>query len=202
MSKKVIAYHVKVTILVMLMIAALAAIGLASALWMEDLYIVGRVETAVWRQAIGSFKVVKPIGYDENRTIGGSIESGGQTLTLHCANISSGWHIWVGLVIQNLGSVPTSVDSPLIGINGVEVEHFDVIDVKTYFYGPYDRGDFTAVWGGVKIDDLPFEGSKNPGEVVLMPNQKAVIWIELEYYQESLIDEAVIGITIRYSMRL
>lgn len=197
MSRKLKVHYVKVTLLVLLIMAALATAGLASALWREDLYIIGRVETAVWRQAIGSFKVVKPVGYDENRSIIGSIENGGQTLTLACANVSSGWRVWIGLVIQNVGNIPTTVESPVIRMSSLDVESFNV---EVHVYGPYDRGDFTVVWGGVKIDNLPFEGSKNPGDVVLMPNQKAVVWIGLRYDQELIINEVLISITLQYTI--
>lgn len=199
MGRRMRTHYVKVTLLVLLLMTALATAGLASALWREDLHIIGRVETAVWRQAIGSFKVVKPVGYDESRAITSSIENGEQTLVLACANISSGWHVWAGLLIQNVGNIPTTVELPTIWINGASIGHFDV---KVYFYGPYDRGGFTAVWGGVKINDLPFEGSKGSGDIVLMPNQKAVVWIEFKYDQEALIDETIISITIRYGIKL
>lgn len=199
MGKRTRGYQVKVTMLILLLMTTLTTIGLVNALWRENLHVVGIVETAVWRQAIGSFKIVKPIGYDESRAVMGSIENDRQSLVLVCTNVSSGWHVWVGLVIHNEGNIPTVVESSDVWINGADVESFDI---KMYFYGPYDRGDFTTVWRGVKIDDLPFEGSNSLGDVVLMPSQKAVVWIEFKCHQETLINEVVISVTIRYSIKL
>ena len=179
---------------------ALALTGLASALWKEDLYIVGRVETAVWRQEIGSTKVVKPVGYDEGRAIASEVVNDHQTLVLKCANVSSGWHVWAGLLIQNVGTVPTRVLAPAIAIEAIDGAPTGGFEVKEFFYGPYDRGDHKEVWGGVKINDLPFSEWKGPGEVVLWPNQKAVIWVELRYEGELAIDQAIIRITIRHDL--
>jgi len=190
-------YRSKALVLALLPLLALALTGLTSGLWKEDLRIVGRVETAVWGQAIGSTKVVTPIGYDEERAIVGEVINDYQTLVLVCANVSSGWRAWAGLLIQNVGTVPTRVEAPIVSIEGASVDGFEV---EAFFYGPYDRGDHKEVWGGVKIDDLPFEGFKGPGEVVLWPDQKAVIWIKLEYELDFTADQAVISITIQYDL--
>lgn len=192
------AYNPKIIMLMLLPLIALTATGVTYALWQENLYIIGRIETAVWGQSIGSTKIVTPVGYDENRSIENSVINGGKTLRLICANISRGWNIWAGILIQNDGTVPTSVDQPIIEVSGAEIQDFTI---NIYYYGPYNRGEHTrSVWGGVKIKDLPFRDWKGPGGIILNPGQKAVIWINFKYMSEDLIDWAEIKITIQYSI--
>ncbi|MBS7610325.1 hypothetical protein KEJ19_07195 [Candidatus Bathyarchaeota archaeon] len=97
-----------------------------------------------WNQGIGSDKVVKPLGYDENRSIADEIINGNQMLQLTCLNISDGWHIWAGLVIQNDGTVPTSVEKPIIQMLGA-YDHQQSFSINTYFYGPFEHGGYAEV---------------------------------------------------------
>ncbi|MEM2442973.1 MAG: hypothetical protein QXH97_05910 [Candidatus Bathyarchaeia archaeon] len=85
----------------------------------------------------------------------------------------------------------------MIEIVGADIQNFTI---NIYYYGPYDRGDFGEVWGGVKMEDLPFGNSKEAGKIILEPNQKAVIWIEFSYKKSALIDETTIYITIQYNV--
>jgi len=179
------------------LIIALAITGVAYSHWQEKIWVTGTIITGKWSNTIGSSKVLTPIGYDENRSIESTIINGGKTLRLVCANISSGWNIWVGLIIHNDGTVPTRVEQPTIEIVGADIQEFTI---NTYFYGPYSRGDHTEVWGGVKIDDLPFNGWKGAGEVILEPCQKSVIWMEIKYEGEQNVTEATTYITIKYSI--
>ena len=192
------AYNPKIMILMLLPLIALTVASATYALWQENLNIIGRIETAVWSQSIGSSKIVTPRGYDENRSIISSIINNGKTLKLICANISSGWNIWAGILIQNDGTIPTSVDQPAIEISGAEKQDFTI---NIYYYGPYNKGEHAkSVWGGVEIGKLPFSDWKEPGEIILNPGQKSVIWINFEYEPESLIEQIEIEITIRYSI--
>jgi len=194
----------KLTAVTLIPIIALAILGVAYSHWQQTLFITGTVTTGRWHQSIGSEKVVKPVGYDENRSITEEILPSNQTLQLTCANISDGWHIWAGLVIHNDGTVPTSVEQPLImfiGVNGFE-QNFTI---KAYFYGPYERGGHTEVWKHVTMDDLPFSGWKSPGEIILNPGQTAVVWIEFKFsYTDSdlVINPVQIDITIQYDLAI
>jgi len=181
----------KILTLIVSIIIALTITGLAYSHWQERITIIGTITTGRWGLSIGSSKVVTPIGYDENRSIEDSIVNGNRTLRLICANISSGWHIWAGILIQNDGTIPTSVKEPMIEVVGAD------FTINIYYYGPYDGGNFKEVWGGVKMEDLPFGNSKEAGKITLEPNQKAVIWIEFSYEKSALIDETTIHITIQ-----
>lgn len=99
-----------------------------------------------------------------------------------------GWWVWVGLLIQNQGSYPANVTTPIYDISntaGVGVY------TEEYFYGPYTHGDFAVhseVWGGVRWKDLEQYGAP-PGNIsspiLLEPagdayKNKMVLWIYLE----------------------
>jgi len=194
----------KLTALMLIPIVALAIIGLAYSHWQETLTITGTVTTGRWHQSIGSDKVVKPVGYDENRSITDIILPNNQTLQLTCANISDCWHIWAGLVIHNDGTVPTSVDEPIIQIIGAD-GYQQNFTINTYFYGPYERGGHTDVWKNVTMSALPFDGSKDAGVIILNAGQTAVIWIEFKFNYtnpELVIDHVEIQITIQYDLAI
>ena len=184
------------TLLVIIPLIALTMVGVAYAHWQDIIRINAIVKTGEWCQSIGSSKVVTPVGYDENRSIESSIINDDKTLRLICANISKGWHIWAGILIHNEGTVPTTVKSPHIEFINANRWSFTI---KKYFYGPYNRGEHTSVWSHAKMDNLPFKPYKNEG-ITLNPCQKAVIWIEFQYNEDSLIEEATIYITIRYDV--
>jgi len=187
----------KILAMTVSIIVALTITGLAYSHWQERITIIGTITTGRWGQSIGSSKVVTPKGYDENRSIKERIINDGQTLMLICANISSGWHIWAGILIQNEGTTPTSVEQPIIEVIGANIQDFTI---NIYYYGPYDRGNFKEVWGGVKMEDLPFKNWKEAGKIILEPNQKAVIWIEFSYENSAVIGETTIYITIQYNI--
>jgi hypothetical protein len=197
-------YSAKLKILPLIPIIALAIIGIAYSHWQQALWIAGTVTTGRWHQSIGSERVIKPVGYDENRSIREEILPSNQTLQLTCANISDGWHIWAGLVILNDGTVPTTVKQPtiiFIGADGYE-QNFTVY---TYFYGPYNDGEFTGVWAGhLNMTDLPFKPYYGPG-IPLNPGQTAIIWVEFKFNYTNpdlIINPVQIRITIQYDLAI
>lgn len=114
---------------------------------------------------------------------------GTTTISLSTDKAFPGWWVWVGLLIQNQGSFPANVTTPMYDISdpaGVGVY------TEEYFYGPYTHGDFVSVdhtvWGGVRWQDLEAHGAP-PGDVpppiLLEPagdayKSKMVLWIYLE----------------------
>ena len=193
----------KLAALILIPIIALAILGITYSHWQEKLYITGTVTTGRWHQSIGSDKVVKPVGYDETRSITDQIIDEAQTLQLTCANISDGWHIWTGLVIHNDGTVPTSTEQPIIRFTGAE-GYEQNFNINTYFYGPYERGGHIEVWGNVQMEDLPFTQWKEAG-IILDPGQTAVIWIEFKFNHtdsDLIINTVEIDITIQYHLAI
>jgi len=202
MSRRRYGQHTqKLTALMLIPLIAMVILGITYSHWQQTLSITGTVTTGKWHQSIGSDKVVKPVGYDENRSIIDTILPDNQTLQLLCANVSDCWHIWAGLVIHNDGTVPTSVDAPIIQIIGAD-GYQQNFTINTYFYGPYERGRHTEVWGKVKMDDLPFTPWKEAG-IILNPEKTAVIWIEFKFDYtdpELVINPVGIRVTIQYDL--
>ncbi|MEM4576258.1 MAG: hypothetical protein QW701_02205 [Candidatus Nezhaarchaeales archaeon] len=176
-------------VMALIPIVALAVVGLTHTLLQDNLYVVGRVETAVFRQTICLSKIVSSMGYDG--TIVSNVIGGGQTLIIECTNVSSGWYIWVGLLVRNDGTVPSVLESPMVWVNGAD---YDGNTVQTYFYGPYS-GDGC---GEYEVGDPPLDGLNHFGMVVLNPGEKAIVWIRMECGQEER-DYMIIYVTLRYS---
>jgi len=114
---------------------------------------------------------------------------GTTTISLSTNKAFPGWWVWVGLLIQNQGSFPANVTTPIYEISdpaGVGVY------TEEYFYGPYTHGDFVSVsptvWGGVRWQDLEKYGappSNVPPPILLEPyggayKNKMVLWIYLQ----------------------
>jgi len=184
----------RLTALILIPLILLTLTGMAYTHWADRVEIIGVVKTGKWRPEIGSYKIVTPVGYDEKNPVNGKISEDKQSLLVTCANVSEGWNIWVGLIIANEGTIPAEISEPDIYI--WPTDQSGGFNVETYLYGPYDRGEHTEVWGGVKMEDLPFEGNVT-GSITLNPSQKAVIWIEFTFEGDEVIDEACIIITIR-----
>ncbi len=53
--------------------------------------------------------------------------------------------------------------------------------MNSYFYGPYEQGGHTEVWGYVTINDLPFIPYEDAGTITLDSGKTAVIWIEFTF---------------------
>jgi len=197
-------HSAKLKILPLIPIIALAILGIAYSHWQQTLLIAGTVTTGRWHQSIGSERVVKPVGYDENRSITEEILPSNQTLQLACANISDSWHIWAGLVIHNDGTTPTTVEQPTISFIGAD-SYEQNFTVNTYFYGPYDDGEFTEVWAGhLNMTDLPFAPYYGPG-ILLNPGQTAIIWVEFKFNctnPDLIINPVQIRITIQYDLAI
>ena len=186
------------TAIVLILLILLILIGLSQAHWRDRLRIVGVVKTGKWTPEIGSYKIVTPTGYDEYSPITATIGEEGQCLKVICVNVSTGWHIWVGLLVANDGTVPVKILNPQVLIKPIDLSGNFTVNI--YLYGPYSRGDHIEVWGEVDMEDLPFSGSVET--VALNPSQKAVIWIEFIFNgdEEVTIEEVQIIVTIRHEI--
>ena len=177
--------------------------GLAHSHWQQTLTITGTVTTGKWGTEIGSSKVLYPHGYDEHMTITDQTLPDHQTLKITIENTTSSWYTWVGLVIPNDGILPAQVKTPIYEYlsNSINIEsHFTN---TTYFYGPFDGGDFNAVWDGTQIEDLPPQESTDPPfttpppqtpPITLETSQKAIIWTKIIF---ETTDPTIIGQTIQ-----
>ena len=149
--------------------------GIAYSHWTESLYINTTVNIGISDDPIESYKVLVPSGYDEKNAEPHSyLSPDNRTLVITCGNMFEGWYVWVGLLIHNKGTLPMEVKDPIIqftpDVGGSLMR-------TSYFYGPYNNGDFVEVWAQ-QIDELPVEPWGDP-PVPIDPSQHAVIWVKL-----------------------
>jgi len=193
----------KLTALILIPLIALAILGITYSHWQQILTITGTITTGKWGTEIGSYKVLYPHGYDEQMPISDQLLSGNQTLQITIENTTSSWYMWVGLVIPNDGILPAQVKTPIYKylLNSINIESY--FTNTTYFYGPFDRGDFNTVWDGTQIKDLPPPESTNPPfttpppqtpPITLETSQKAIIWTKITF---KTTDPTIIGQTIQ-----
>ena len=197
------------TAIVLILLTLLILIGISQAYWRDRLRIVGIVKTGKWTPKIGSYKIVTLPDYDEHGLITATIREKRQCLEVTCRNVSTGWYIWVGLLVVNDGTVPVKILSPQVSIEPIDLnENFTV---NTYLYGPYSSGDHIEAWDGIDTKNLSSYGSVktitlNPVKAVtLKPSQKAVIWIKFTFNGDNEVHDTrkvVLHITIRHGVNI
>ncbi|RLG59572.1 hypothetical protein DRN86_04045 [Candidatus Geothermarchaeota archaeon] len=153
-------------------------LNVAFAHWSKTLRISGTVKTAKFVIVIGSYKVLIPKEYKNVTSVESELVNN-STLKITCENVFPGWYIWVGLVIHNKGTLPARVKDVNVAIEDLDGIG-DYFNVSNYFYGPYSKGDFIEVWGGVKAEDLPFDNWKEP-PISFDPCQKVISWTRISF---------------------
>jgi len=173
----------KLVALFNLILVLTAITGLAYSHWSETLTITGTVTMAKINVVIESYKTITPVGYDEVAPISSVLSPDARTLEISCDNVFPCWLVWVGLNTHNIGTVPVNVKNVAISFEDPDniKEYFEI---EQYLYGPYDDGNFNVVWGDVKVDDLPFVGSK-PLPIPIDPCQHAIAWIKIHFKDTS-----------------
>ena len=169
----------KLVALFNLMLVLVAISGLAYSHWSDTLTITGTVTMAEINVVIESYKAIVPVGQDELAPIATVLSPDASTLEISCDNVFPCWLVWVGLNTHNIGTVPVSVKNVAIAFedpNNIK-EHFVI---EEYFFGPYDDGDFKVVWGDVRVDDLPFDGS-SPLPIAMEPCRHVIAWIKIHF---------------------
>jgi len=172
MNKKLVA-------LFNLILVLTAISGLAYAHWSDTLIITGTVTMAKINAVIESYKAITPVGYDEIAPISTVLSPDASTLEISCDNVFPCWLVWVGLNTHNVGTVPVSVKDVAVSYEDSNniAQYFKV---EEYFYGPYNDGDFKAVWGDVRVDGLPFDGS-SPLPIAMEPCRHVIAWIKIHF---------------------
>ena len=171
---------------------ALAMLGVSYGHWSEKLTIIGTITMGENCILIGSYKVLTPVGYDENRSIIDELAYDKQSLVLTCSNVSCCWNIIVGLKIHNVGTLPHTVTKPLWNIGEGDFE------IETFLYGPYKAGyESVDVWPHMNYGDPlpPSHGSA----IETMPGQTVIIWMKLHFTCEDpdlVLETMVLEVTL------
>jgi len=172
--------------LFMVLAITLSIAGFTYAHWADIVRIEGKVKMAHILVDIKSEKVLMSQDVEKYSSVTYEVSPDRHTLAIYSENLRPCWYVWVGLVMQNQGTLPGKVKSPeyiFEGPDGFE----DYFETSEYFYGAYPEGTGFGqheIWGKVKIDEqlLPggnvdFETDDTPTPFILNPTEKAVIWI-------------------------
>jgi len=188
------------TAVIIILLTLLILTGISHAYWRDKLEIVAVVETGRWISKIHSYKIATPPGYSEHSPVTATIGEDGQCLKVTCVNVSRGWHIWVGLLVVNDGTIPVKILSPQVLIKPIDLNGNFTVNI--YLYGPYSSRDYVEAWDGIDAKNLSLEGSVKT--VTLKPSQKAVIWIKFTFNgdNEINIEEVRIHIMIRHGVNI
>jgi hypothetical protein len=178
----------RVSGLLLVLLVAVSLSGLTYAHWSDTVRIEGTAKMAHIRTTIISYKALTPKKVQEYATVNASLSEDGHLLTLSCSNLKPCWYIWVGLVLQNQGTLPANVKPPAYEFEGPDGFH-DYFEVADYCYGPYPESQGFGnleLWGKVTVGEggslLPdgtntFTTLPQPGPFPTDPGEKAVIWI-------------------------
>jgi len=176
----------KISALFMILAITLSIIGITYSHWADTVRIEGKVKMAHILIDIKSEKVLMSKDVQKYSSVTYEVSPDKHTLSIYSENLKPCWYIWVGLVMQNQGTLPGKIKSLeyiFEDSDGFE----DYFETAEYFYGPYPENTgfgTLEVWGKVKIDEqLKSDGSvtfttpSTPTPFTLNPTEKAVIWI-------------------------
>ena len=181
MNKKPLSALMAITI-------ALSVVGIAYSAWTDNIYIEGKVKMAHVTMKIISDKVLTSKEVERYSEITYERSEDGHYLAITSNNLKRCWFVWVGLVLQNQGTIPANLKSfeyYFEGPDGFE----DYFEVDDYFYGPYPESTGFGeleVWGMVKVSDegplkpdgeVTFTEPKNTPPFKTEPGEKSVVWI-------------------------
>lgn len=178
----------KVSGLFMAFMMAVSLTGLSYAHWSDTIKIEGTAKMAHIRIKIISYKALTSKEVEKYSTIDTELSEDGHVLIIYCSNLKPCWHVWIGLVTQNQGSLPANVKPPEYVFDGPDGFE-DYFETMEYYYGPYPESTGFGnheIWGKVKVDEngplkpdgtVTFTTAPNPPPFSTDPYEKAVIWI-------------------------
>lgn len=115
----------KIATLFLICLISLAITGYTYSHWTNIITILGTINTGNLKITIDNQKLIPDIGYSKTPD--------NKTVTIS-AEITTGWQIWVGIIIKNNGTTPATI-TYTIATNDTEAEKW--FSNQTYFYGPY-----------------------------------------------------------------
>jgi hypothetical protein len=177
----------------MIVSVSLSLAGYSYSAWTDKVVIIGKVKMAHISITAISHKVLWSKCVGKYSTILYDLSEDGHTLWITANNLQECWYVWIGLVLQNQGSLPALVKETVLRIEGFP-ELVDIFETQYYFYGPYPESTgfgTLPTWGSVKIgDQLEPDGNVNFLETptdppfTADPGEKAVVWIWLHVGEE------------------
>jgi len=176
----------KISALLMTLAITLSLVGFTYAHWTDVIKINGHVKMAHILIGIKSEKVLMSGDVEKYSNVTYEVSPDEHTLEIHSKNLRPCWYIWVGLVMQNQGTLPGKIKPPEYSYDPSD-SWGDYFETTEYFYGPYPENTGFGnleTWGKVKINEqlqsngtVIFTTPSTPTPFTLNPTEKAVIWI-------------------------
>jgi len=178
----------KLSAILMLLAISLSIAGFTYAHWQDTVKIDGKIKMAHILIDIKSEKVLMSqcVKKYYNSSVSYEVTPDLHTLKVYSKNLGPCWWIWVGLVMQNQGTLPGKIKPPVYSFED-EYGFAQYFETKEYFYGSYPENTgfgTLEVWGKVEIDKnlrsdgtVSFTTPSTPTPFPLNPTEKAVIWI-------------------------
>jgi len=176
----------KISALLLTFAVILSIVGLTYAHWSDTVQIEGTVKMAHIRVGIKSEKVLMSKDIQKYSTVTYTVSPDEHSMAIYSKNLKPCWYIWVGLVLQNQGTLLGRIKPPEYSFE--DPDGFkDYFETTEYFYGPYpEETGFGTLeeWGKVKIGEqlLPdgtvtFTKPSTPVPFDIDPTEKAIMWI-------------------------
>jgi len=153
----------KISALFLVCLVSLAITGYTYSHWTDILTIVGNIQTGKIEITIDNQKLIPDIGYSktpDNKTVTISTE------------ITTGWQIWVGIIIKNKGTVPVTITYKLTTSDKTHEIYFRN---ETHFYGPYTTIP-PQVWDNLNQTNPPPPSGEQTPPIDLPAGDKLVVW--------------------------
>ena len=152
----------KIATLFLICLISLAITGYTYSHWTDILTILGTINTGNLKITIDNQKLIPDIGYSKTPD--------NKTVTIS-AEITTGWQIWVGIIIKNNGTTPATITYTITTNNTSTWQTY--FTHNEYFYGPYATNPPPDKWENVPTPP-PSGGLSSPPE--LPAQNKLVTW--------------------------
>jgi len=163
MKRKQLRINQKISALFLVCLMSLAITGYAYSHWTDILTIIGNIQTGKIEITIDNQKLIPDIGYSKTPD--------NKTVTIS-AEITTGWQIWVGIIIKNKGTVPVTITHELTTSDKTHEIYFRN---EIHFYGPYTTVP-PQVWDDLNQMNLPPPSGEQTLPIDLPAGDKLVVW--------------------------
>lgn len=154
----------KIATLFLICLISLTITGYTYSHWTDTLTIFGTINMGNLKIAIDDEKLIPDNGYSKTPD--------NKTITISAA-ITTGWQIWVGLVIENNGTLPVTITHEATATNDIQYKGY--FQNETHFYGPYTTIPPEA-WDDLNgTNPPPPSGEKTP-PIDVPKGDRLVVW--------------------------